>query len=105
TMLANSLSHTILLGIVIAFLIGSSSEGFHEGRLNLTLLFAAALGSGLLTAVVTEILTKSVKLQEDASLGLVFTTFFALGIVLVNLLARNVHIGAEVVMGNVDALH
>ena len=44
-------------------------------------------------------------LQEDASIGLVFTSLFALGIVLVNLLTRNAHVGAEIVMGNVDVLH
>lgn len=105
TMLANSLSHTILLGIVLAFIFGTTAEEFHEGRLNLPLLLFAALGTGLLTAILTEFLTKYAKLQEDASTGLVFTSFFALGIVLVNLLTRNAHIGAEVVMGNVDALH
>jgi manganese/zinc/iron transport system permease protein len=105
TMLANSLSHTILLGIVVAFIFGTTPEEFHEGHLNLPLLLFAALCTGLITAFVTEFLTKYAKLQEDASTGLVFTTFFALGIILINVLTRNAHIGAEVVMGNVDALH
>jgi manganese/zinc/iron transport system permease protein len=105
TMLANSLSHTILLGIVLAFLFGSTAKEFQEGRLNLPLLLIAALCTGLVTAFVTEFLTKYAKLQEDASTGLVFTTFFAIGIILINVLTRNAHIGAEVVMGNVDALH
>lgn len=105
TMLANSLSHTILLGIVIAFFAASSAADLHEGELNLPLLVTAAIGVGLLTALITEWLTHFAKLQEDASTGLVFTSLFALGIVLVNLLTRNAHIGAEVVMGNVDALH
>lgn len=105
TMLANSLSHTILLGIVIAFFAASSATALHEGQLNLPLLVMAAIFVGLLTTFVTQSLTHFAKLQEDASTGLVFTSFFALGIVLVNLLTRNAHIGAEVVMGNVDALH
>lgn len=105
TMLANSLSHTILLGIVLAFIFGTTASEFQEGRLNLTLLIGAALGVGILTAFVTEFLTKFARLQEDASTGLVFTTFFAIGIILINVLTRNAHIGSEVVMGNVDALH
>lgn len=105
TMLANSLSHTILLGIVLAFIFGTTAQEFQEGHLNLPLLLIAALITGLITAFVTEFLTKFAKLQEDASTGLVFTSFFALGIVLINTLTRNAHIGAEVVMGNVDALH
>jgi manganese/zinc/iron transport system permease protein len=105
TMLANSLSHTILLGIVLAFLLGSSSQAFHEGHLDISLMFFAALFAGLLTAISTEVLTRNLQLQEDASLGLVFTTFFALGIIIVNMWTSGSHIGAEVVMGNVDALH
>lgn len=108
TMLANSLSHTILLGIVITYLI-SRHTGFalgdHPGELNIQLMLVASIASGIVTAFLTEFFTKSVHLQADASTGLVFTTLFAIGIVLVTLYTRNAHIGAEVVMGNVDALH
>ncbi len=107
TMLANSLSHTILLGIVIAYLIthGSALAGVegHSG-INIQAMLIAALITGLATTFLTEFLTKVARLQEDASTGLVFTSLFALGIVLVTLLTRNAHIGTEVVMGNVDAL-
>jgi manganese/zinc/iron transport system permease protein len=109
TMLANSLSHTILLGIVIAFLMTKNSvlpngEGYVE-PINIQAMMLASLVMGILTTFLTEFLTKTVRLQEDASTGLVFTTLFALGIILVTLLTRNAHIGTEVVMGNVDALH
>lgn len=98
TMLANSLSHTILLGIVITFLLVG-------GTLNLKTLVIAALVTGFLTTFFTEWLHKGLKLQEDASIGLVFTTFFALGIVGVTLFFRHSHLGVEAIMGNVDALH
>jgi manganese/zinc/iron transport system permease protein len=107
TMLANSMSHTILLGIVGAFLLtkdGLLDQTGHQ-PLNIEALLFAALLTGLFTAFLTEFLTKVARLQEDASTGIVFTSMFALGIVLVTLLTRNAHIGAEVVMGNVDALH
>ena len=108
TMLANSLSHTILMGIVLAYfltLISSPQEGGHTADIApmQTLLFAALI-TGFLTAFLTEFLTKTVKLQEDASTGLVFTSLFALGVILVTILTRNAHIGIEAVMGNVDAL-
>lgn len=103
TMLANSLSHTILLGIVGAFLlIGGDKETLY---LNIPSLLAAALGMGFVTVILTHWLTHSVKLQEDASMGIVFTSLFALGIVAVTVLTRSSHIGQEAVMGNVDALH
>lgn len=109
TMLANSLSHTILLGIVIAYLLshGSvlSAESNHSSQINIEAMLFAALITGIVTAFLTEFLTKTARLQEDASTGIVFTSLFALGIVLITLFTRSAHIGTEVVMGNVDALH
>ncbi len=105
TMLANALSHTILLGIVAAFLI---TRGFSSidpfSPLPLGILFVASFISAGLTTFFTDFLHRHLRLQEDASIGLVFTSFFALGILLISLLTRNLHLGTELVMGNVDAL-
>jgi manganese/zinc/iron transport system permease protein len=98
TMLANSLSHTVLLGIVGAFLI-TRGEGIYP-----TLLIGALI-TALCTTFSTEFLHKKLRLQEDTSIGLIFTAFFALGVVLVTTLTRNSHLGIEAIMGNVDALH
>ncbi len=106
TMLANSLSHTILLGIVVAYilLIPFVPEG-ESHTLSIKTLLIASLVTGLITTLLTQMLTHVLKLPEDASTGLVFTTLFALGIVLVTLFTRNTHLGTEAIMGNVDALH
>lgn len=107
TMLANSLSHTILMGIVLAFFLNSLSSNPEQSQAiapMYTLLIAALL-MGFLTAFLTEFLTKTGRLQEDASTGLVFTSLFALGVILVTILTRDAHIGTEAVMGNADALH
>lgn len=102
TMFANALSHTILLGVVGAFLVG---RFFWGGALfDGTVLFLGAIFAALLTALWTEGLTRIFRLQEEASVGLVFTFFFALGVVLVTLCTRNVHLGVEVVLGNADVL-
>ncbi len=108
TMLANSLSHTVLLGIVIAYLIlipfaPAGGENLHG--ISVQALLIASLVTAMLTTVLTQGLTHFMKLQEDASIGLVFTTLFALSIVLVTCFTRNTHIGTETIMGNVDALH
>lgn len=105
TMLANALSHTILMGIVLAYVFTKGSEGGDDGHLPLNAMLIASLGMGMVTAFLTEFLTKVGRLQEDASTGLVFTSLFALGIILVTVLTRDAHIGIEAVMGNVDALH
>lgn len=101
TMLANALSHTILVGIAIAvFVVGETG-----GEAPLKAMLIASLAMGVATTFLIELLTKSGRLQEDASTGLVFTSLFALGIILVTMLTRDAHIGLEAVMGNVDALH
>jgi len=108
TMLANSLSHTILLGIVVAYiiLIPFIPEGeAHSHAISMQVLLIASLVTGLITTLLTQMLTHLLKLQEDASTGLVFTTLFALGIVLVTIFTRSTHLGTEAIMGNVDALH
>src|SRR5262245_8158043 len=74
TMLANSLSHTILVGIVAAFLL--THHGFvpgshgHSEPLPVQAMLIASVIMGIVTAFLTEILTKGVRLQEDASTGL-----------------------------------
>lgn len=108
TMLANSLSHTILIGIVFVFFF--TSNGVVEadpshGAINIPVMLFASLIMGIVTAFLTQFVTTTLKLQADASTGLVFTSLFALGIILLTLLTRNAHVGTEVVMGNVDALH
>jgi manganese/zinc/iron transport system permease protein len=108
TMLANSLSHTILLGIVVAYLIlvpFIPESHVHAHAISIEVLLIASLLTGLITTVLTQLLTNVLKLQEDASTGLVFTTLFALGIVLVTVFTRNTHLGTEAIIGNVDALH
>ncbi len=100
-MLANALSHTLLLGIALAFLILAPSA--HS--LPLPVLLLAALASALLTSFMTYACKRWFSLSEDVSTGLVFTTLFALGIVIVSGWMRNTHLGIEAIMGNADALH
>ncbi|MBB65154.1 MAG: ABC transporter permease [Waddliaceae bacterium] len=108
SMLANSLSHTVLLGIVLVYLYMSRfSHGDHDhsSSLNVQGFLLASLGMGVITTFLTEFLTKVGKVQEDASNGLVFTSLFALGIILATIFARNAHVGTEAIMGNVHMLH
>ena len=101
-MFANSISHTILLGVALAYLAVSSLWGggmFDVG----TLLFGALIAAAV-TAFLTEVLMRLFRLQEDASVGLVFNALFALVVTVITLFTRDVHIGVEAVMGNADLL-
>lgn len=105
TMLANSLSHTILVGIVFAFLWVHYGDHDHTNTaIDTHIMLLAALIMGLITAFLTEFLTKNARLQEDASTGLVFTTLFAIGVIALTALTKNAHIGTEIIMGSVDSL-
>lgn len=102
TMLANSLSHTTLLGIVVCFFFAIHITA--DLSPNIPLLIIASIVSAFLTILFTEGTRRLFKLQEDAAIGLVFTTLFALGILLITLFTRSSHLGVEVITGNVDAL-
>lgn len=111
TMVANALSHTILAGIVLAYFVYRIGH-FGGDNLDLShlfpqssLLLCSSLLMAFLTTFLTEFLTKKAALPEDAACGIVFTFLFALGVILVTLLSRDTHIGAELLMGNSDALH
>ncbi len=104
TMVANSLSHTILLGIVITFVLLREKNPLLIS-LNVKTMILATFITALLTTGFTEWLNRGLRLQKDASIGLVFTSFFALGLMGLTLFSRRHHIGVEVIMGNVDALH
>ncbi|MDQ0207148.1 metal ABC transporter permease [Alkalicoccobacillus murimartini] len=82
-MMADAISHTVLLGIVLAFMITNSLEGVH-------MLIGAALAGLLTTYLVQWFQSKGV--QYDASIGVVFTSLFAIGVILVSTSIGNAHL-------------
>lgn len=82
-MLADAISHTVLLGIVGAFLVTNSLDGIY-------MLIGATI-VGLITAFFVQVLDAS-GVQSDAAIGVVFTSLFALGVILVSVYAGNVHL-------------
>ncbi len=102
SMFANSLSHTTLLGVAGAFLLASSWWG--SGLTDLTTLLLGACLAALLTAALTELLSRFFRLTSDAAIGLSFTTLFALGVILVSVFTKDAHLSTEAVTGNCDAL-
>lgn len=98
-MLANALSHTTLLGLVVAFWIFGSSVVMDMRVLGLAALLTALLSVGLIRW-----LTDALRLQREAAIALVFTALFSLGVVATALLTKNLHIGIESVAGSGDLL-
>ncbi|MCY8473595.1 iron ABC transporter [Bacillus halotolerans] len=85
-MLADAISHTVLLGIVGAFLVTNSLDGIS--------MFIGAAVSGLLTAFLVQLL-HSKGVQSDAAIGVVFTSLFAVGVILLSVYGANVHLDIE----------
>ena len=75
SLLGDAISHSILPGIAAAFLITQSRD---VGPM----LLGAAV-AGLLAAVLSAALSRFARVYEDASLGVSFTTLFALGVILI----------------------
>ncbi|MCG8541368.1 MAG: metal ABC transporter permease [Clostridia bacterium] len=90
SMMADAISHTILLGIILGFFI------VHD--VNHPLLIIGAALIGVVTVFITELLNKIDLIKEDASIGLTFPFLFSIAIVLISYYARNAHIGVHAVL-------
>lgn len=102
-LLANSISHTMLFGLVIAF-IAMQYVRPDTYLLPSTVIYGAAAIVGLGTCSIVERLSKLQYLSVDSSNAMVFSFFFALGIAIISVYSKNAHIGPELLMGDPDAL-
>jgi manganese/zinc/iron transport system permease protein len=85
-MMADAISHSVLLGIVIAFLVTRELSGVH--------MLIGAMIAGIATAVLVQWF-HSRGVQQDAAIGVVFTTLFAIGVILIATQAGNAHLDVQ----------
>ncbi len=89
-MVGDAISHAVLPGIVIAFLVTGSRDSFD-------MILGAAL-LGIFTTFLIEFFHKKAGLQTDAAIGVTFTWLFALGIILISVYAGQVDLDQECVL-------
>ena len=89
-MVADAISHTILLGIVIAY--------YFVGDLSSPWLIVGATLFGVITVVSIELLVKTGRVANDAAIGLVFPFFFAIAVLLISKYYSNVHLDIDMVL-------
>lgn len=89
-MMADAISHSVLPGIVAAFLLARGP--------NLLAGFIGAAAAGLLTVFLVETLSKSKRVSNDSAIGLVFPALFALGVLVISTQMANVHIDTDAVL-------
>ncbi len=104
SMMGDALSHSALPGVVMAFLFAVSmkqagwiSEAQKDAFLQV-FLFVGAVVVGVGTAWLTEWVQRLGRLDSGASLGVVFTAVFALGLLLIRLDVDDVHIDVDCVL-------
>jgi manganese/zinc/iron transport system permease protein len=90
SMMGDALSHAVLPGIVIAYLISGSRASVP--------LFLGAIIMGVLTTFLIHFFSARGKMQGDAAMGTVFTFLFAVGVILVTKYAGEADIDADCVL-------
>ena len=75
SMMGDAISHAVLPGLAVAFLVTGS-------RASLGMFIGAAI-IGVLTAVFTQWISTWGKVERGASMGIVFTSLFAVGLILI----------------------
>jgi len=75
SMMGDAISHAVLPGLAIAFLVTGARASL--------IMFIGAAVVGVLTAVFTHWISSWGKVDRGASMGIVFTTLFALGLLLI----------------------
>ena len=89
-MMSDAISHTVLLGIVIAFFITKSITS--------PLLLVGAALMGVITVSLVELINRTRLVREDAAIGLVFPAIFSIAVILISRLAGDVHLDTDAVL-------
>lgn len=87
SLLGDAISHAVLPGVAIAYL------------LNIPF-FIGALVTGALTSLGIGVIERHTRIKADAAMGLMFTAAFALGIVIISQIATSTHL-MHILFGNV----
>lgn len=90
SMVGDAISHAVLPGIVIAFVLSGNRE-------TLPMLLGAG-ATGLLATFLIEYFHRRANLQTDAAIGVTFTFLFAVGIILISLFAGSVDLDQDCVL-------
>ncbi len=90
SLMGDALAHSIVPGVAIAYIVGAPFA-------------AGAFVAGILASIAMNVVKAQTRLREDAVIGLVFTTLFALGLLLASIWPTSVSI-QTIVLGNILAI-
>ena len=87
SLMGDAVSHAVLPGVVLAYIMGAPVR-------------ARALVFGLGAVVLIGVVRDTSRVKEDAAIGIVFTTLFALGLVLISVTPSQTDLD-HILFGNV----
>ena len=87
SLLGDAISHAVLPGVAIAYLLGWP-------------FFVGAFATGALTSLGIGVIERNTRIKSDAAMGLMFTAAFALGVVIISQIATSTHL-MHILFGNV----
>lgn len=89
-LMGDAISHAVLPGVAISYMLGISY-------------FYGAVATGVLTALGIGVISQNSRVKSDSSIGIVFSAFFAAGIILITM-ARSATDLTQILFGNVLAV-
>lgn len=87
SLVGDAISHAVLPGIVIAYLVGLP-------------IIIGAFVSGFLCSIITGFIKNNSRIKEDTVMGIVFSGMFAIGLVMVTKIPTNIHL-SHILFGNI----
>jgi len=91
SLMGDAISHSVLPGLVVAFLITSTRSPL--------VMFVGAATAGVMTVVLVEFIKRFGRVEPGAAMGVVFSVLFALGVLLIERAAvRHVDLDADCVL-------
>ncbi len=89
-LIGDAVSHSVLPGLVIAFLLSQSRS---TGAM-----FIGALAAGAATTLLIDAIHRRTRVKQDAAIGIAFSTLFAIGVLLTVIYAQQIDLDADCVL-------
>ena len=107
-LVGDAISHSVLagIGVVVALpflveqlpILNWIGLGNISGQLTTTAMFVGALGAGVVTTLIIEVIHRYSRVKKDAAIGIAFTSLFAIGVILITVKSGDLHIDTDCVL-------
>jgi manganese/zinc/iron transport system permease protein len=93
----DAISHSVLPGIILGFIV--------SGSLTSPWLVFGAAACGWFTVILIQTIHRHFKIREDAATGIVFTTMFAIGVIMLRSFASKIDLDPDCILfGNLETV-